>query len=130
MYQSYERLPAWQKAQKLTLKIHKLIKTFPKNYLLTLGSELCEIVVQIPVNIVRGASIDCIPDKANYYFDAQEALYKLQDKLALAKELEQLSDNAYKGYLKDTKLVDKLISNLLRPSNLYPKALFKSIDKS
>ncbi len=54
MYDDITKLKVWQKSHQLVLKIYELTKTFPKEELFTLTSQLRRAATYIPPNIVEG----------------------------------------------------------------------------
>jgi len=50
----FEDLVVWQKAHQLVIKIYRLSKTFPKDEIFGLTSQLRRAAVSVPANIVEG----------------------------------------------------------------------------
>ena len=51
---SYEKIKAWQKAHSLAFEVYLATKTFPKEEVFGLTSQLRRAAISIPTNIVEG----------------------------------------------------------------------------
>lgn len=54
--QSYRELMVWQKADELAVKIYGITKTFPREYLYGLTSQLRRAALSIPTNLAEGCA--------------------------------------------------------------------------
>lgn len=111
--QHFTQLIVWQKAHQLILSIYRLTKTFPKDELFCLTSQLRRSATSVPANIAEGYRKRTIPDKSKFFNIAQGSLDETHYYLILAKDL---------GYGDTTLLIESLdeVSRLL---NAYYKAI-------
>ncbi len=63
---SFTNLNAWKEGHKLVLMIYKITKTFPKEEIFRLVSQLCRAVVSITSNIAEGFSRNYSKEKNNF----------------------------------------------------------------
>ncbi|PHX61698.1 MAG: four helix bundle protein [Flavobacteriales bacterium] len=89
---SYKDLLIWQKGIVLVVKVYKLEKTFPKEELFSLTSQIKRSSVSIPSNISEGYGRNT--DKSfSYFLDiSRGSLNELETQLIIAKELEFITD--------------------------------------
>jgi four helix bundle protein len=89
---SYKDLLIWQKGIVLVVKVYKLVKTFPKEELFALTSQIKRASVSIPSNISEGYGRNT--DKSfSYFLDiSRGSLNELETQLIIAKELEFITD--------------------------------------
>jgi four helix bundle protein len=89
---NFRDLEIWQKAMALTLQIYKATKTFPKEEMFGLTSQLRRAAVSIPSNIAEGRGR--LSDKAFLIFigHARGSLYEVQTQMELAHGLGYVDD--------------------------------------
>ena len=85
--QTYEDLIAWQKAHALVLSVYQLTKTFPKDELFGLTSQLRRAAVSITSNIVEGFSRHSNIEKIRFYNISESSCQEVHYQLRLAHEL-------------------------------------------
>ena len=84
----FKDLVVWQKAHQLVIEIYKLTKTYPKNEMFGLTSQLRRAAVSVPANIVEGFKRATVPDKLRHYNIAQGSLEEVRYYLILSQDLE------------------------------------------
>ena len=84
--QRFEDLIVWQKAHTLTLRVYKLTKSFPKDELFGLTSQMRRAAVSVPANIAEGFSKKSKPDKARVMNISQASLEELRYYFILARD--------------------------------------------
>lgn len=102
----FEDLVVWQKAHQLVIKIYRLNKTFPKDEIFGLTSQLRRAAVSVPANIVEGFKRVSLADKLRFYNIAQGSLEEVRYYIILSQDL---------GYAQTVELMEKLeeVSRLL-----------------
>jgi four helix bundle protein len=113
---SYRNLKVWQKAFKLSLIIYKITKTFPKEELYGLISQMRRCAISMPSNIAEGY---CRHRKLEYIQFLQIAFAsgaELETQLLIAKELKYLKlsdfETAYELLQEVMKMLNSLISKI------------------
>jgi len=84
----FKDLVVWQKAHKLVIEIYKLTKTYPKNEMFGLTSQLRRAAISVPANIAEGFKRATIPDKLRHLNIAQGSLEEVRYYLILSHDLE------------------------------------------
>jgi hypothetical protein len=64
---SYENLLVWQKAHSLVLEIYLLTKSFPKEEIYGLTSQLRRAAISVPANIAEGFGRFRVAEKIRFY---------------------------------------------------------------
>ena len=85
--EKFEDLIVWQKAHALVLRVYKLTKTFPKDELFGLTSQMRRAAVSVPANIAEGFSKKGKPDKARIFNIAQASLEEVRYYFILSRDL-------------------------------------------
>jgi four helix bundle protein len=114
---SFQDLVVWQKAHALVLAVYKLTRTFPKDELYGLTSQMRRAAVSIPSNIAEGFRKLGKADKARYLNIAQASLEETRYYFILSKDLEYAETQPLLTSLEE-------VSRLL---NAYAKAIHNSI---
>lgn len=115
---SYKELIVWQKSYSLTLQIYSLTKTFPKEELFSLVSQMRRASISIPSNIAEGNSRVSKKDHLQFIRIAYGSGAELETQLQLSKDLGYLKNEEY------TKIAS-LLSEVMRMLN----ALMASLSK-
>jgi four helix bundle protein len=85
--EKFEDLIVWQKSHALVLRVYKLTKTYPKDELFGLTSQMRRAAVSVPANIAEGFSKKGKPDKARILNIAQASLEELRYYFMLSRDL-------------------------------------------
>ena len=88
----FQRLKVWEKAHQLTLILYKETKTFPREELFGLTSQIRRAASSIPANLAEGCGRDSEKELARFIQIAQGSAYELEYHLLLAYELGYLAE--------------------------------------
>jgi four helix bundle protein len=83
----YKKIIAWQKADDLTVAVYRESRTFPKDELYGLVSQIRRAVYSVPANIVEGASRNSKRDYLHFLYIARGSLNETRYFLHLARRL-------------------------------------------
>ncbi len=113
---SYENLIVWQKSMNLVILIYKLTKSFPKEELFGLVSQVRRSAVSIPSNIAEGSRRSSRKDFKNFLFNAYGSGAELETQIKISKGLFYGKDSDYDsidGILEEVmKMLNKLIHEI------------------
>jgi four helix bundle protein len=87
MVKSYRELIVWQKGIRLAVLVYERSKTFPREDLYGLTSQLRRAAIAIPSKIAEGAGRLSTPDYRHYFGMARGSNFELQTQLTIAREL-------------------------------------------
>jgi four helix bundle protein len=86
----YTRIEAWKLADDLTVLIYKETRSFPREEVYGLTSQLRRAVCSVPANIVEGSSRNSKKDYLHFLYIARSSLSETQYFIHLAGRLEYL----------------------------------------
>ena len=107
-------LIAWQKSHRLVLVVYKLTKSFPKEELFCLTSQLRRCVISISSNIAEGFSRRTHNDKTHFNTMALGSVTELQNQLIIASDLGYIQKESFQMVFELTVEVHKLINSLIK----------------
>ncbi len=111
---SFHDLIVWQKAHEFVLLVYKFTKSFPKEEIYNLTSQLRRSSVSIPANIAEGFKKRGKADKARYLNIAQGSLEESRYYLILAHDLKYGNFIEVQKHLEEvSKLLEAYTSSIL-----------------
>lgn len=111
--QDYKKLLVWSKAHELTLNIYKVTKTFPKEEMYGLTSQIRRASSSIAINIVEGCGRIGILDKANFMQIAFASAQETEYLLFLCSELEYVKVESYSILEKNIVEIKSMLNSLI-----------------
>ncbi len=108
---SFKELIVWQKAHQLVLNVYRATKTFPKEEIYGLSSQIKRSSVSIAANIAEGFKKKGIADKLKFMNTAQGSLSETEYHLLLANDLEYFNTTKL---TKDAAEVGRLLEAYMR----------------
>jgi four helix bundle protein len=88
---SFRDLVVWQRAHALVLRVYELTRTFPREEIYGLTSQMRRAATSVPANIAEGFKKRGIADKTRYLNTSQGSLEELRYYLILAHDLHYAS---------------------------------------
>jgi len=101
----YTKIEAWKLADDLTVAIYEATRTFPREEIYGLTSQLRRAAYSVPANIVEGSSRESKRDYLHFLYIARGSLSEAQYFIHLARRLGHLSTDqaeALHGQTKQT----------------------------
>src|SRR3989344_5414560 len=111
---SFTQLFAWQEGHVLVLSIYQIVKTFPRDELFALTSQMRRAAISITSNIAEGYSRKSYKEKIQFYYMSLGSLTELQNQLYIAKDIEYLSKEKFNEIAAKTVHVSKLVNGLIK----------------
>ena len=103
------KLEIWQRSHKLTLAIYKVTKTFPKEELYGLSSQMRRSVSSIPTNIAEGCGRNSHAQMINFFQIAAGSCSELMYQIILCKDLSYITDSIFKELYAESIEIRKMI---------------------
>jgi four helix bundle protein len=111
---SHRDLIAWQKAMDLVVSVYKLSKSFPKEELYGLTSQLRRAAVSIPANIAEGQGRRSKAEFKQFLGNARGSLLEVDTHLELALRLKYLNSDEHTLAQERVREVTRIVNGLLR----------------
>jgi four helix bundle protein len=113
---SFTDLNAWKEGHILVLMIYETTKSFPKEEMFGLVSQIRRSAVSITSNIAEGFSRQSYKEKAQFYSMAQGSVTELQNQLLIAKDVNFLTKERFNEVAVQSITVHKIINGLIKSS--------------
>jgi four helix bundle protein len=110
----YTKIEAWKLADDLTVAIYERTRSFPKDEMYGLTSQLRRASYSVPANIVEGSSRESKKDYLHFLYIARGSLSEAQYFVHLARRLEYLSSEEADTLHRETKLVFACLHGLIK----------------
>lgn len=110
----YTKIDAWRLADDLTVEIYTRTKSFPKEEIYRLTSQLRRASYSVPANIVEGSSRDSKKDYLHFLYIARGSLPEAQYFIHLASRLKYLPASEAESLREQTKQVFACLHGLIR----------------
>ena len=109
----YRRLAYGRRAHALTLRVYAETKSFPRDEVYGLTSQLRRSVSSIPANIAEGCGRDSDRELARFLLISMGSANEAEYHLLLAKDLEYLSVGAHDALASDLGEIKRMMTGLL-----------------
>ena len=113
---SFTQLDGWKEGHSIVLLIYQMTKTFPKEELYGLTSQIRRSAISIISNIAEGFSRWSFKEKIQFYYISQGSLTELQNQLLIAKDIGYLPLERFQEADKQTIKVHKILNGLIKKS--------------
>ena len=107
--QDFRKLYVWEKSHELTLEVYKVTKSFPKEELFGLTSQIRRSTSSIPTNISEGCVKSSQKDFSRYLYIALGLASETEYLILLCFELNYLSQEEYQKLLIDIQKIKKML---------------------
>jgi len=112
--QSYRDLEVWRQGMDLAEACYRLTKTFPREEIYGMVSQIRRAAVSIPANIAEGYGRECRNEYIRFLRIAQGSLKELEIHLLLAARVELITTENAQPILTQCESTGKLLRALLR----------------
>ncbi len=116
---SFTDLDAWKEGHKMVLLVYSFTKSFPKEEIFGLTSQMRRCVVSITSNIAEGFSRQSFKEKVQFYYIAQGSVTELQNQLLIVRDIGLLSNENFQNVANQSVKVHKIINGLIKSSKLH-----------
>jgi len=87
MSDNYRNLIAWQKAKNLALNVYRCTRSFPKDEIYGLSSQMRRAAVSVPSNIAEGKGRHSHKEFLQFLYHARGSLLELETQVSIARDL-------------------------------------------
>jgi four helix bundle protein len=113
MGQSYRDLVAWQKAMDFVMDVYRTSKTFPREELYGLSTQLRRAAVGVPTNIAEGQARFAANEFHHFLGRARGSLVEVETQLMIAQNLAYFSPEHGKQLLDKSAELGKILNGLI-----------------
>ena len=119
---NFKTLDVWKDGILLCMEVYKTTKTFPKNELYGITSQIQRSAVSIPSNIAEGAGKDGDREFNKFLSIALGSAFELETQLIICRDVGYLTEEKFLLLANPTVILQKMIYNLklsliLNPEN-------------
>ena len=114
MFENTDKLLVWQQAHSLVLKIYEATKSFPKEEVWGLTSQIRRAAVSVPSNIVEGKARGSRKGFKRFLLISRGSLEEVKYQSLLAKELKYMNDEQYEEVAAMIDNVGRLLGGMIR----------------
>ncbi len=111
---SFKDLRAWQEAHALVLEIYRITRSFPKEELFGLTSQIRRAAVSVTSNIAEGFNRSSSKEKVQFYSMALGSLAEVQNQLEIARDIDYLDATTFSRVSARSVTVHKLLNGLIK----------------
>lgn len=86
---------AWSEAHKLVVKLYELTKTFPKEEIFGLTSQIRRAAVSITSNIAEGFGRYSFKEKIRFYYISQGSIIEIKNQLLIARDVRIITNDTF-----------------------------------
>jgi four helix bundle protein len=109
---NYKDLEVWKRSRRLVATVYGVTRTFPKEELYSLTSQLRRAVVSIPSNIAEGHSRSGTRDFIQFISIAIGSLAEVETQLLLSEDLEYTDSKDNASVLSEIEILQKMLHSL------------------
>ena len=91
----YKKLEAWKKSMQLVKEVYLLTKSFPKEELYALTSQIKRASVSVPCNIAEGSGRNHKKDTIQFLHISRGSLYEVETLLNIAVMVEIINEEKF-----------------------------------
>lgn len=111
---TYRDLEVWQKSMTLVAEIYKISKSFPKDEIYGITSQMRRCAISIPSNIAEGYGRNSTNEYIHFLRIASGSLCELQTQLEISKNLNYLNKNDFDKLYESSREIERMLSSLIR----------------
>src|SRR5438067_4510803 len=110
----YTKIEAWRLADDLTVAVYERTRSFPKEEMYGLTSQLRRASYSVPANIVEGSSRESKKDYLHFLYIARGSLSETQYFVHLSRRLGYISSDEADKFRQQTKTTFACLHGLIR----------------
>ena len=116
---SFTDLLVWQEGHKLVLMVYTETKSFPKDELFGLTSQMRRSAVSITSNIAEGFSRQSYKEKAQFFSISLGSLTELQNQLLIAKDIGYLEKKKFFQLAEQSVILQKMMNSFIKKTKSF-----------
>ena len=113
----FKKLKVWQRGIEMVIGVYKSSKSFPKEELYGLTSQMRSSAISVPSNIAEGSGRNSDKDFNRFLDISLGSSFELETQLIITHELKYLPDNEFDELTNKVQEEQKMISGLQKSIN-------------
>ena len=113
-YRTYRDLDVWKKARSLVKEVYLVTRSFPKDEMYGLMSQMRRCAVSIPSNIAEGYGRQFKKETIQFLHIARGSLFELETQLFIASDLSYIDEECLEKLLMQLDDCKKLLNGLIK----------------
>lgn len=116
----FQQLTIWQRSHVITIKIYTVTRSFPKEELFGLVSQMRRSASSVPTNIAEGCGRETVPEFKRFLTIAAGSASELHYQIIICKDLSCINHDLYTELSEEITQIKKMIyaySNKLKLDN-------------
>jgi four helix bundle protein len=113
---SFTDLRVWQEGHRLVLMIYKITKTFPKEEVFGLVTQMRRAAISFTSCVAEGFSRQSYKEKLQFYSMALGSLTEIQNQLLVARDIGYVKSEKFTELANHAIQVNKMINGLIKKS--------------
>lgn len=109
----YKKYLVWQKSHQLTLEIYKVTRSFPKEEMFALTSQMKRSSSSIPTNIAEGCGRSSDKDFCRFLYISYGSANELEYQIILSIDLQFLNSEDGENLLRQIEEIKKMLNGLI-----------------
>lgn len=110
----YKKLDVWQRSYKLGLTIYSVTKTFPREEMYGLTSQLRRASISIPLNIAEGSRRSTDKDYKSFLHNAYGSNAEVEVQIMYAKDLGYISNETCIYLLEEISQISRMLNSFIK----------------
>ena len=110
---TYRDLLVWQKSMTFVTNIYQVTKTFPKEEVYGLTSQIRRCAISIPSNISEGYGRNSTNDYIRFLQISMGSIFEIQTQLEIAKNLGYLNQTKFHETYDVSREIERMLSSLI-----------------
>lgn len=111
---TYRKLLVWQKSMVFVTTIYKKVKTFPKEELYGLSSQIKRSAVSVPSNIAEGYGRKGHKDYLRFLNIALSSLFELQTQIEIAHNLQFIEKTIFEKLYEQSREIERMLTSFIK----------------
>ena len=111
---TYRDLVVWQKSMALVTEIYKATKSFPKDEIYSLISQMRRCAISIPSNIAEGFGRKSTNDYIRFLNITMGSLYELQTQLEISLNLRYTNEEIFNRFFELSREIERMLGSMIK----------------
>ena len=120
MLKNYKELKVWEKAYQLCLEIYKATKSFPKDEMYGLISQIRRAAVSVPSNIAEGYGRKTTREYVHSLYVAYGSVCELETQILISHDLDYIGSGTFDKLQEEIGDVERMLKGLIKSLSKIP----------